>query len=366
MVEMKGAGGKGKSTEFIEWLIAERKATIDRAVEGVFPRSVDKRRMEIICGPPAYEYDIRAVQEAVYEPGWELLGRGGKRWRPILMMLVIEAMGKDPAQHLDFLSIPEVVHNGTLIIDDIEDGSDLRRGKPCIHKIPKYGIDVAVNCGNAMYYIPLLPLIRGRQKYDEGLLLDVYDIYAQEMINISHGQAMDIYWHKGKSKSVTVGQYLQMCAYKTGTLARMSAKIGARLAGADESLVNAFGRYAEAIAVAFQIQDDVLNLQEKLGKEAGEDIKEGKRSLLVIRALSKLKSKDARRLEQILDMHTEKKTLIKEAIEIIRSTDAFAYAKKLSETLIRDSWAELDRKLPQSRAKDDLKKFGEYLISRSR
>jgi geranylgeranyl pyrophosphate synthase len=280
------------------------------------------------------------------------------------MMLVIESLGKDPKDFLDFLVIPEVVHNGTLIIDDIEDGSLLRRNKPCIHRI--YGEDIAVNAGNSMYYIPLLPLIKNRRKIPPQLLLDIYEIYIQEMINISHGQAMDIFWHRGKKSDVTVDQYLQMCGYKTGTLARMSAKIGAKLAGANDKLVNAFGKFAESIAIAFQIQDDVLNLHEKLGKETGEDIKEGKRSLLVIRALSKLAKKDAQQLIHILNLHTNDRNLIKEAISLIRSTDAFDFANRISKNMINKSWKELNIKLPDSKAKHELKMLADYLIERGR
>lgn len=352
--------------DFIERLIAERREKIDFAIERYFPRKVGRKEMEFICGPATFEYDITAVQGAVYEPGWNLLDRGGKRWRPLLMMLVIESLDKDPSDFLDFLVIPEVVHNGTLMVDDIEDGSLKRRGKPCIHRIPRYGVDIAINAGNTMYYVPLLSLIKNRNRLSDRIILDLYEIYSQEMINISHGQAMDIFWHKGRKDSVTVDQYLQMCAYKTGTLARMSAKIGATLADADFSLVNAFGRFAESIAVAFQIQDDILNLKKQLGKEFGEDIKEGKRSLLVIRALEKLSRKDSSRLVRILNMRTDNRRLIKEAIELIGKTDAFEFAENLATGLVRNSWKKLDDRLMPSKAKENLRMFANYLVSRKR
>jgi len=349
---------------FIESIIGERKIIIDRALEKYFPKVVDQAKLEFLCGDPSYEYDIDALNKAIYEPGWDLLDRGGKRWRPLLLMLVAESLGKSPDDIDDFLVIPEVVHNGTLMIDDIEDRSDLRRGLPCIHKI--YGEDIAINAGNTMYFVPLVSLIKNRSKYPPDLILDIYEMYAQEMTNISHGQGTDIYWHRGNQSNATVDQYLQMCAYKTGTLARMSAKIGARLADAPENVITAFGKFAESTAVAFQIQDDVLNLKENLGKEFGEDIKEGKRSLLVIRALDVLPTTDAQRLIEILDMHTNDKMLIQEAIDLIKSTDAFDFAKGLSEKLVLESWNNLDPLIPESSAKSDLYKLAEYLIKRNR
>ena len=192
-----------------------------------------------------------------------MLDRGGKRWRPALFLLICEALGKTYDFCLDFSIIPEVIHNGTLVVDDIEDNSELRRGKPCTYKL--YDLDVAVNAGNAMYYLPLLPLMANRDKLSAQVQRDVYEVYVQEMINLSMGQAMDIAWHKGIANADALAEedYLQMCAYKTGTLARMAAKMASVLSDADPKLVEKLGRFAESIGVAFQMQDDILDLTGK-------------------------------------------------------------------------------------------------------
>src|SRR4030067_951406 len=149
------------------------------------------------------------------------------------------------------------------MIDDIEDGSEFRRGKPCTHRL--FGLDVAINAGNAMYYLPLLTLMKHRDKFGADKLSRVYEIYASEMINLSLGQATDIAWHKGLADAdrLTETQYLQMCAYKTGTLARMAAKIAAVLCDASEDTVERLGRFAGALGVGFQIQDDALDFTRK-------------------------------------------------------------------------------------------------------
>ncbi|NIV44480.1 MAG: polyprenyl synthetase family protein, partial [Gammaproteobacteria bacterium] len=98
--------------------------------------------------------------QAIAQPMWDFLERGGKRWRPALFLLVIEALGEDSEKFLDFAIIPEVIHNGTIMVDDVEDDSTFRRGKPCTHRI--FGIDIAVNTGNAMYFLPLLTLIKNK------------------------------------------------------------------------------------------------------------------------------------------------------------------------------------------------------------
>ena len=293
----------------VEKFLEEKAPLIDRAIEKYIPRKFSKEAILFKVNPPAFSYNLETLNKAIADPIWDMLDRGGKRWRPALFLLICEALDKKEDYCLDFSIIPEVIHNGTLVIDDIEDSSELRRGKPCSYKI--YGNDIAINAGNAMYYLPLLPLMVQRNKLSPQMQRDVYEIYVQEMINLSMGQAMDIAWHKGIANADALGEqdYLQMCAYKTGTLARMAAKMAAVIAGADEKLVEKLGRLAESIGVAFQMQDDILDLT---GKEfakkkggVGQDISEGKRSLLVIYTLQKASDADKKRLIEILNMLTK-------------------------------------------------------------
>lgn len=254
----------------VEKFLEETAPKIDKAIEKYLPRKFTKNSILFKINPPLYSYNLEPLNKAIADPIWDMLNRGGKRWRPALFLIICEALGKKTDYCLDFSIIPEVIHNGTLVIDDIEDSSEVRRGKPCSYKI--YGNDIAINVGNAMYYLPLLPIMVNRSKLSAETQRDVYEIYVQEMINLSMGQAMDIAWHKSiaNADSLTEQDYLQMCAYKTGTLARMSAKIAAVLAGADEKLVEKLGRLAESIGVAFQMQDDILDLTgEEFAKSKG-------------------------------------------------------------------------------------------------
>jgi geranylgeranyl diphosphate synthase type I len=278
-------------------------------------------------------------------------------------------LGKDSVDYLDFAIIPEVVHNGTLMIDDIEDDSELRRGKPCSHKL--HGVDIAINAGNTMYYLPLLPLMEKRAAIPAERLRDLYEVYVQEMINLSMGQAMDIAWHRGIANADNLSEedYLQMCAYKTGTLARMAAKLAAVLAGANKELVEKLGRYAESIGVAFQMQDDVLDLTGKEFAEKkgglGQDITEGKRTLMVIHTSEKANAADRKRLVQILNMHTSEQALRDEAISIMRKYGAIEHVKRTAAQIVKNSWEEAEKLLEASEAKEKLKAFGEFLINRS-
>jgi len=179
---------------------------------------------------------------------------------------------------------------------------------------------------------------------------------------------MDIGWHNGWGKNITVEKYLQMCAFKTGTLARMSAEMAAVLAGADDELVEKLGKFAESIGVAFQIQDDILNISDsELAKKKGgkgEDVTEGKRTLMVIYTIEKATKEDASRLEEILNMHTTDKSLIEEAIGIMKKYGAIEYAKSVARKLVEESWKEIDALLPESEAKNKLRAFARFLIER--
>ena len=354
----------------IEKYLEDTAPLIDKAIEKYIPRKFTNEAALFKVTPPAYSYTLEPLNKAIADPIWDMLDRGGKRWRPTLFLLICESLGQKAHFCIDFSIIPEVIHNGTLVIDDIEDSSEVRRGKPCTYKI--FQMDIAVNAGNAMYYLPLLPLMVHRTKISTEIQRDIYEIYVQEMINLSMGQAMDISWHRGAANADTLGEedYLQMCAYKTGTLARMAAKIAAVLGGAEAKLVEKLGCFAESIGVAFQMQDDILDLT---GKEfakskgcVGGDITEGKRSLLVIYTLKVAKLSDKKRLIEILNRHTSDQKLRDEAIALMQKYGAMEHVKQTAEKMVMESWNEVEKLLPTPLAKEKLKAFAEFLIRRNK
>ncbi len=347
----------------IDSYLQGEKELIDSVLEKYVPREFKKKDLKNLLGKEKYSFDINSA-EAISEPVWDFLDRGGKRWRPALFLLLTEALRGDINKVLDFVALIELVHNGTIIIDDIEDNSSIRRGKPCLHKI--YGEDIAINAGNALYFIPLKIIINS--DFDISIKEKAFEIYSQEMINLHFGQSMDIFWHKGKKKEITEKQYLQMVSLKTGTLARLSARLAALLSGKDEDTQEILGKMAETIGIGFQIQDDILDMtakeREKFGKAFGNDITEGKRSLMVIRVLEIGDEKDKKRLLKILDSHTKDKDMIKEAIGILEKYNAVNYAKDLARKMLKEAWKDAEKVLDESEAKKTLESFMEYLIER--
>jgi len=150
----------------------------------------------------------------------------------------------------------------------------------------------------------------------------------------------------------------------------MAAKMAAVIAGADPKLIEKLGRFAESIGVAFQMQDDILDLtgQEFAKKKGGvgQDITEGKRSLIVIYTLKKASSKDKKRLIEILNMHTSDQVLRDEAIGLMQKNGAMEHVKQTAERMVMESWEEAEKLLPTPQSKEKLKAFAEFLIQRSK
>jgi geranylgeranyl pyrophosphate synthase len=346
--------------------IEGKKNFIENTIEKYVPKEISRINFK---SKSRYQLDYEALNYGISKPLWDFLGYGGKRWRPVLFLLISEALGADMKKVSDFLVIPEIAHNGTIVIDDIEDSAELRRGKPALHKV--YGEDIAINCGNAMYFLPLQVVEDKKNDIPIDTLFRVYSIYLEEMRNLHYGQALDITWHKGiLKKEPSIEEYMQMTAFKTGTLARMAARLAVALSGKDDKIEEKFGKFAESIGIAFQIQDDLLDIittdkeREAFGKSYGNDISEGKRSLAVIYSLLNLKDEKRKKLIAILNSHTKDKKKINEAIDLIQESGAIEFSRDTANRIVTDSWKEIDGEIEDSDAKLYLKAFSEFLIKR--
>ena len=349
----------------IERELKEAREWLDALMERYFPRKINEEYLEWLMGKRSHGYDAITVEKAIFEPMWDLLSRGGKRWRPWLFLVLSRNLGVDLERYKGLALIIELLHNGSLIADDIEDGAEIRRGDKAIHI--KYGLDIAVNLSSAMYFLPLRILME--MDLDELKYKRLVNAYLEDMIRIHIGQATDIGWHRGLRDPETIGveHYLEMCANKTGVLPRMAARFAAIAADLNEDEERRIGKFAESIGVAFQIQDDILNLRsaESLGKEFGEDIREGKVTLMVIITLSRASEGERRRLKEILSMHTKDRELIKEAISIMERQGAIDYARDVARKIVLESWEDVKDLLPENVYKDKIRELANFLIERS-
>jgi octaprenyl-diphosphate synthase len=246
-----------------------RLSKIETLLEAALPENPGKAWLERWIGA-----GVTAGQAAsLLAPARDMLSRGGKRWRPLLMTLVCEALGGGDAA-LPLVPLVEFPHNASLIHDDLEDNSAERRGRPATHLL--YGADTAINSGSFLYFLPLSCIDAWEAPPEKKHAL--YALWAAHLRRLHLGQAMDIAWHRDPSSSPSLADYEFMCRLKTGSLARLAALLGALAAGREPAPPLAAA--AETLGVAFQIIDDVKNLTTgNPGKRRGDDIVEGKKSL---------------------------------------------------------------------------------------
>ena len=226
--------------------------------------------------------------DKLIEPNRRLVELGGKRWRPLLMMLCYKMAAENSKtsaaplseeQTYSITPLVEFVHTASLIHDDIEDSADLRRGKPAAHIT--YGLDTALNAGSWLYFEA--PVCINNLSASDAMKLELYKTYTNELRRLHLGQAMDIYWHRNPEVFPTQTEYLAMVKSKTGTLASLAAKLGCVAGGYSTEEAEKFGGIAADIGIGFQIIDDVINLTTgNPGKKRGDDIVEGKKSLPVL------------------------------------------------------------------------------------
>ncbi|OVE84762.1 polyprenyl synthetase family protein [Natronolimnobius baerhuensis] len=348
--------------------LAEWRPAVDEAIADLVPREIDDEHLETFFGEPTYEYDSAGIQRALSDPLWELLDRGGKRWRAVLFLVFVEGFGEDPEEYLHYACIPEVLHNGTIIVDDVEDEATKRRGEPALHHI--YDQDVALNAGNAMYFLPLKLLTQTQADLPAEQRLAAYEMLMDELNRTHLGQGMDIYWHNEHEVDITTDQYLEMCACKTGCLGRIVARLAAILTDQPADVEQALATYAELTAVAFQIGDDILDVENSLGragdfgKEFGNDVREGKKTLLVIHALSESNPETADRLRDILSADTNTEDDILEALAILEETDSVEYARERALDIAATACAELDTLPLDDETDRKLREFTEFVIDR--
>ncbi len=335
----------------------ERLTKIEEELKKIIPRFPDEFWKTSAAGPYKTEPENASISY-LHAPPLDLLNRGGKRWRPLLFLLAGEMAGNTQSA-LSISPLVELAHNGTLIMDDIEDGAETRRGEEAIHL--RYGIDIAINSGNYLYFLPTLLI--DRAPLSERTKWQLYRYYSRYMRLLHIGQGMDIRWHNSPDFFPSREQYFQMCRYKTGGLSGFSGTGGFIAGGGEEKEAEILGRICEDLGVAFQIFDDVKNLTTgNPGKMRGEDVLEGKKSLPMVLYAEKqpgAPERIIRIIQTIADTHPKtlkeeknRQTLIEEAISLLEEEGVIGEAEKTAEELLERSREDLVNQYPPSEARD--------------
>ncbi len=305
-----------------------------------------------------------SLTDALVMPCRNLLLLGGKRWRPLLMVLCTElalendktvddATAKKILQRSYALTpIVEFVHTASLIHDDIEDSSDMRRGKPSAHI--QYGNDIAINAASWLFFhASTCILYKDIYWGNNELFLKnlIYEKLTLELRRLHLGQAMDITWHKNNTLLPTIDEYITMTSLKTGTLASLATYLG--LTAGNESIEKSskMASLASNIGVAFQILDDIKNLTTgNVGKKRGDDIVEGKKSLPVLYHIEN--NKDDFKLLMTYFEQAKKEGInssaVESAIELIESGKSIEKAHIKAKELIESSCKTMKELYPKA------------------
>ncbi len=284
------------------------------------------------------------------KPTRSLVDLGGKRWRPLLLVLSAQAQlntqslkSKEILRALHLTPLVEFIHTASLLHDDIEDSSDTRRGKPAAYIT--YGTDTTINAASWLYFTA--PLCIDTLEADIETKNKLYSLYNAEARKLHLGQAMDIAWHRDKDFFPQVQDYETMVMCKTGTLASLAIKAGLICANASQDTINEAGKLASQIGAGFQIIDDVINLTiGNPGKKRGDDIVEGKKSLPVLIFASKSTASCVQKLQQCFLMARQEginSTAVEDAISLLQSSDSIKCAKARGKQLITESCSKLKK-----------------------
>ena len=265
------------------------------------------------------------LERYLYAPLAAFSANGGKRHRPLICMLAARAVGGDPARARSAAAAIEHFQSAALIHDDIADKGQLRRGKPCMYLTE--GVGRAINCGDYDITLSTDAVLRD-EALDAPLKLRVLGELIAMMQRTVEGQALDLGWVQNERFDLTVQDYLTMATLKTAHYSgAVPLAVGAMVGGGSEQQVEALRSFGLATGLAFQIQDDLLNLVGDAGdKDFRNDITEGKRTLVVVHALEHAESETRRELVEILRSGTQDAALLERAVEIFDETGSIAFA----------------------------------------
>ncbi len=307
------------------------------------------------------QMEMPAEPELLYTPISYSMQGGGKRLRPVLLMLTYSLFADDYQRALPAAAAIEVFHNFTLLHDDIMDNALLRRGKPSVYA--KWGKNVAILSGDAMM-IEAYRLL-GRTQTDN--LSPILSVFSQTALEVCEGQQYDMDFET--KQKVSVVEYMRMIELKTSVLLAGAVVIGAMLGGASEEDCKALRRFAIELGLAFQLQDDLLDSygDERLGKAIGGDILEGKKTYLMITAMSRA---DEEQREVLRSTHLDPKLSDQEKIDRIKTLYNALDVPHLTEQQIavrfERALAQLDTLQVDSARVDHLREYAKSLMGRNK
>lgn len=364
------------SNNMKEFLKAVSKATLN-SVKHILPLALTQEKFEELVSKKGNTRFTDGLDKQVYidkliRPIREITDRSGKSWRSYATIACCDAVGGNSQIAIDWLALPELMHVGSLMVDDVQDKSTVRRGGPAAHVV--HGEAIAINSGTAAYFVGQY-CIYNVDKSFEGKV-KIYNAYFEAMRASHSGQAMDIYgldyMMPQATKDDATAKLLQKRVIATHRLksaapASYLARIGVLLGEGTDEQIDAMGNYFEALGISFQIIDDTLNLKgfkDNL-KTKGEDLTAGKITYPVAKAMPLLSTKDRKRLWEIISMKTENIKLLTEAVALLDKVNAIELCEREAKAILERAWKKIDPLLRDSMVKLNLRAFSWFVLERT-
>jgi len=309
-----------------------------------------------------YLHEKLKVKEPVnlYEPMVYILEQGGKRLRPVLVLMATEIFDCNYKKALDAALAIEVFHNFSLVHDDIMDDAPIRRGKETVHE--KWDINTGILSGDAM----LINAYQLFENYEGETFKELSSLFTKTAIQVCEGQQYDIDFET--RDNVSIQDYLLMIEYKTAVLVGASLQMGAIVAQTSQECKEAIYQYGRLLGIAFQLQDDYLDAfgnPETFGKQSGGDIIENKKTFLYLKTLELAGKSEALQLEHLYSISPMENSGKIEAVKaLFESSGAAELTRKEIEEYTDKAFEILDKiDLPEQK-KQPLREFGEMLMER--
>lgn len=304
--------------------------------------------------------NFKKEPKILYEPIHYILSNGGKRFRPVLVLLAANLYKDDVEQALDASLAVETFHNFTLMHDDIMDKADMRRGKSTVHK--KWDENTAILSGDAMVVMAYQFL----QDYEPEILKPLLQIFNQTALMVCEGQQYDMDFES--NINVSVDDYLKMIQLKTSVLIAASLQIGAVVTGAPDEDSRALFDFGTNLGIAFQLQDDLLDSfgnEFVFGKKIGGDIVANKKTFLLIKALelAEKNMKDSL-VTLITTRHTDKEKKIQDVLEIYQELNIKQITNEMINSYFEKAYFFMDKVALPDERKTELKRFADMVMNR--
>jgi geranylgeranyl diphosphate synthase type I len=333
---------------------ADERTAIEAAMRAAFPEA-DERVARFYA---MQEYHLGWRDEDLHPASFD----PGKLLRPRLCLLSCRAVGGDPRNALPLAAAIQLLHDFSLVHDDIQDQSDTRRGRPTVWKL--WGLAQGINTGDGMFTIAHLALHRlALTSLPAATILDVLRRFDETILTICEGQFLDLSYEG--NLQIDEGAYLAMIERKTAALIAASAELGALVGGADEETTQALFDFGRALGLAFQIEDDVLGIwgdPAVTGKPFAADLYRRKLSLPVIHALTT--SPDKAFLMSLYAQPALDSDSVRQALAILDAAGSRVYAETTTAAYHGEAFAALDRVQGDATALEELRAIATNLLGR--